>query len=51
MDDEWKELRRIDMLPKAMDNPNKAYTEGGLVFLPRKGKQIIVSKQFKHIII
>lgn len=37
MDDEWKELRQMDMTSKAMDNPNKAYTEGGLVFLPRKG--------------
>lgn len=35
MDDEWKELRRIDK--GMMENPNKAYTEGGLVFLPRKG--------------
>lgn len=35
MDDEWKELRWIDK--GMMENPNKAYTEGGLVFLPRKG--------------
>lgn len=35
MDDEWKELRRMDK--SMMENPNKAYTEGGLVFLPRKG--------------
>jgi len=44
MDDEWKELRQLDMTSKGMDNPNKAYTEGGLVFLPRKGKQILVCK-------
>lgn len=50
MDNEWKELRQMDMISKGMDNPSKAYTEGGLVFLPRKGKQILVGKQFKHII-
>jgi len=44
MDVEWKELRRMDMLSKGIDNSNKAYTEGGLVFLPKKGKQTIVSK-------
>lgn len=37
MDVEWKELRRMDMMSKGLENPNKAYTEGGLVFLPRKG--------------
>jgi len=42
MDDEWKELRRLDMGSKGVENPSKAYTEGGLVFLPRKGKQIIL---------
>lgn len=36
MDDEWKQLRRMDMVSK--ENPGKAYTEGGLVFLPSKGK-------------
>lgn len=37
INDEWKELRRTEMLSKGMDDSNKAYTEGGLVFLPRKG--------------
>ncbi|XP_025411109.1 receptor-type tyrosine-protein phosphatase N2 isoform X2 [Sipha flava] len=37
MDVEWKELRHMDMISKGLENPNKAYTEGGLVFLPRKG--------------
>ncbi|XP_015363524.1 PREDICTED: receptor-type tyrosine-protein phosphatase N2 isoform X3 [Diuraphis noxia] len=37
MDDEWKKLRQMDMLSKGIDNSNKAYTEGGLVFLPKKG--------------
>lgn len=38
MDAEWKELRRMDMMSKGLqESPNKAYTEGGLVFLPRKG--------------
>jgi len=48
MDDEWKKLRQMDMVSKGLDNSNKAYTEGGLVFLPKKGKQTIVSKQLKH---
>ncbi|KAE9544527.1 hypothetical protein AGLY_000068, partial [Aphis glycines] len=37
IDDEWKKLRQMDMLSKGIDNSNKAYTEGGLVFLPKKG--------------
>jgi len=37
-DDDWKKLRQMDMLSKGIDNSNKAYTEGGLVFLPKKGK-------------
>lgn len=37
MDEEWKQLRRMDMISKGIESPNKAYTEGGLVFLPRKG--------------
>ncbi|CAI6345551.1 unnamed protein product [Macrosiphum euphorbiae] len=37
MDDEWKKLRQMEMLSKGIDNSNKAYTEGGLVFLPKKG--------------
>lgn len=37
IDEEWKKLRQMDMLSKGMDNSNKAYTEGGLVFLPKKG--------------
>lgn len=52
MDDEWKELRRMDMISKGMDNSNKAYTEGGLVFLPRKGKhKIVTNKRLKLITI
>lgn len=51
MDDEWKKLRQMEMVSKGIDNSNKAYTEGGLVFLPKKGKQTIVRKQLKHIII
>lgn len=37
MDSEWKELRQMDMMSKGVETPNRAYTEGGLVFLPRKG--------------
>lgn len=51
MEDEWKELRRIDLMSKGMDSSNKAYTEGGLVFLPRKGKRASANKRHKHVII
>jgi hypothetical protein len=53
MDVEWKELRHMDMISKGLENPNKAYTEGGLVFLPRKGINTNVDEQtiLKHIII
>ncbi|VVC34623.1 Hypothetical protein CINCED_3A005961 [Cinara cedri] len=38
IDEEWKELQRMDEAPKGtQENPNKAYTEGGLVFLHSKG--------------
>lgn len=45
MDGEWKELRRMEMLSKGAENPNKAYTEGGLVFLPRKGEHFVVASK------
>lgn len=51
INDEWKELRRMEMLSKSVENSNRAYTEGGLVFLPRKGKRNDDEKTIKMRII
>lgn len=50
MDEEWKELRRMDEASKGIqENPNKAYTEGGLVFLPSKGKCVPTTIAFDRV--
>ncbi|XP_050543023.1 receptor-type tyrosine-protein phosphatase N2 [Daktulosphaira vitifoliae] len=47
MINEWNELRRMDLAAKDVDGSDKAYTEGGLVFLPRKGLLILGANEIE----